>query len=118
MPAGPALAAAARRGPLLNMSPAGLGIYFASSVFFNVRRVNAVAAAVCIAILFVIESPTRTFQRCNRRKSEGAAGAPPSPASPPDDPVSRSSIDLVKGSPVQGIRRCKQRWLRTRTMTR
>ncbi len=82
-------------------APRGLGIYFASSVFFNVQRVNAVAAAVCVAILFVIESPTQDVSTLQPQEiSRAQREHTPSPT-PPNDPVSRSSIDLVMGSPFQ-----------------
>src|SRR5271154_4753621 len=83
-------------------APRGLGIYFASSVFFNVQRVNAVAAAVCVAILFVIESPTQDVSTLQPQEiSRAQLDHTPSPTPLPDDPVSTSSIDLVMGSPVQ-----------------
>ena len=83
-------------------APRGVGIYLASAVFFNAPRFNAVAVAVCVAILFAIESPTQDASTVQLEETPRAQRAHiPSLTPRLDDPISTSSIDLVMGSPVQ-----------------
>jgi hypothetical protein len=90
------------RVPFGVRTPRGLGIYLASAVFFNGPRVNAVAVAVCVAILFAIASPTQDVSTVQPEETPRAQREDtPSPTPPPDDPFSTSSIDLVMGSPIQ-----------------
>ena len=93
------------RVPFGVRTPRGLGIYLASAVFFNGPRVNAVAVAVCVAILFAIESPTQDVSTVQPEETPRAQREDtPSPTPPPDDPFSTSSIDLVMGSPIQDFK--------------
>jgi hypothetical protein len=90
-------------------APQGPGIYLASAVFFNGPRLNAAAVAVCVAILFAIESPTPDISTVQPEETQRAQlEDTPSPAAPPDDPVSASSIDLVMGSHIQDASRMQR----------